>query len=340
MVTEFRMVRGFEDVWRPPNGPSKTWPETRFRPPKDLRARLARIVRKAPEVMVKVTGRTRDPAHLAAHLTYITRNGELPAEGPGGVEVGDRKAVLDLARDWEFRNVADNRRRANSPFSVSLILSMPSGTEPFKLQDAARAFADQTFGGRFDYMFALHTDTPHPHVHVSVCAAGEEGARLNPKKADLEAWRQLFARELRARGIEAEATPRRARGVTRKAERTSLRKLRERAEAGRGPYGRIHRAGLVDAVRSGTGARSAEPWDASMLARRLRTAALYAAQAKLMFTALEPADRELGSRLIRWLDRMPSAESLRAMRLRELATGVRRHPREVGEAREKDREPR
>ena len=41
--------------------------------------------------------------------------------------------------------------------------------------------------------------------------------------------------QVRDRSIEAEATPRRTRGVTRKAERTPIRKMRERFVADRGP---------------------------------------------------------------------------------------------------------
>ena len=43
--------------------------------------RLSRIVRKTPEVMVKVTGRSVGPGHLKAHLDYVTRNGTLRAIG-------------------------------------------------------------------------------------------------------------------------------------------------------------------------------------------------------------------------------------------------------------------
>lgn len=39
------------------------------------RAKLARIVRKAPEVVVKVTGRQRGGHHVKAHLDYIGRKG-------------------------------------------------------------------------------------------------------------------------------------------------------------------------------------------------------------------------------------------------------------------------
>ena len=45
-----------------------------------MRAKLERIVSRVPEVMVKITGRTKVVAHLKSHLAYITRNGELDAE--------------------------------------------------------------------------------------------------------------------------------------------------------------------------------------------------------------------------------------------------------------------
>lgn len=64
----------------------------------------------------------------------------------------------------------------------------------------------------------------HLPVHLTVRALGDDGRRLNPKKGDLEFWRQGFAQALRDHGVAAEATPGPARGVTRKAERTPLRK--------------------------------------------------------------------------------------------------------------------
>lgn len=38
-----------------------------------------------------------------------------------------------------------------------------------------------------------------------------DGVRLNPRKADLQRWRERFAHELRERGVEAEATRRASR---------------------------------------------------------------------------------------------------------------------------------
>jgi hypothetical protein len=60
----------------------------------------------------------------------------------------------------------------------------------------------------------LHTDQPHPHVHLVVKAMGEHSRRLNLRKDTLRDWRRQFASHLRERGIAANATERAVRGVT------------------------------------------------------------------------------------------------------------------------------
>lgn len=334
-MSEFRTVAGFEDIWRPPVRPRARRPEDVLSSRSggaDLWARLQRIVRRAPEVMVKVTGRTRDPAHLAAHLSYITRNGQLAAEDRDGCTIEGRPEVADLARDWSAAEMMDSRRRQNSPFSVSLILSMPAGTDALKLRDAARAFAQEAFADRHDYVLVLHTDTAHPHVHLTVRARSDDGVRLNPKKTDLETWRQSFARALRERGVEAEATPRRARGVTRKAERGAIRRLRQRHEGGRGAIGRVAREKLRQAglVAFG-GPVELTPWERQVVARQAQVQRTYLAQAKLLQSSLDPADRQLGAEVeafVRSL-RPPDTERLalaRALR----GTNERAHAKDRG----------
>ena len=58
------------------------------------------------------------------------------------------------------------------------------------------------------YAMILHTDEPHPHVHMVMKAMSEQGVRLNIRKATLREWRREFARHLRAHGVEANATER------------------------------------------------------------------------------------------------------------------------------------
>ena len=139
-------------------------------------------------------------------------------------------------------------RRRDGPLSHNIVLSMPPGTDPIAVKDAVRAFAIETFGGRHDYVFVQHLDDEHPHVHLTVRSLGYDGRRLNPRKADLATWREQFAGELRLRGVEAEATPRRARGKVRKAERGVVRAIRERGE-----QPRVERLAREEIVRDARG---------------------------------------------------------------------------------------
>ncbi|MBI1198970.1 MAG: relaxase/mobilization nuclease domain-containing protein [Phenylobacterium sp.] len=323
-MSDFQTVHGFEDVWRPPVRPRAIRTATALRPGamgagQSARARLTRIASRAPEVMVKVTGRTRDGAHLRAHLDYISRNGQLDLEGPDGALVVGKREVAELARDWATAAEADNHRRANSPVSLSVILSMPAGTNEIALRDAARAFAIEIFADQHDYVFTVHTDTPRPHAHLSVCAHGRTGERLNPKKADLETWRQTFAQALRDRGVEAEATPRRARGVTLKAEWAPLRKIRERHEAGLGEPAQVRRSAYREAAKAAFRGGTARPvWEDRTVARQAKVRGLYLAQAKVLGRSANPADQALGAKVEAFVRSMPQPDSQRLALAREL----------------------
>lgn len=340
-MSDFQTVPGFEDVWRPPvrrrvlKTPTILSPR---RPDNGTRARLARIAHRAPEVMVKVTGRTHDAGHLRDHLDYISRKGELEMEDRDGAMIAGRAAVKELAQDWSAIDAADSRRRANTPVSLSLVLSMPAEVDPIIVRDAARAFAREVFADRFDYAFALHTDTSHPHVHVAVRALGDDGGRLRPKKADLEAWRQAFAQALRDRGVEAEATPRRARGVTRKPERMPLRKMRERHQAGRGPPGEVQRAAYHEAAKAALGHVPRPAWERKLLERQAKVRGLYLAQARLLAHSGSPGDRALGAQVEAFVRSLPQPDTRRLALARELRAANRALGRGgVGDGRDRKR---
>jgi hypothetical protein len=324
-VNAFTTVLGFEDVWRPPVRPRRRTPEAVLRPRPgsapgvDVRARLTRLVGRVPEVMVKVSGRTRDPGQLHAHLDYIARHGGLALEDRDGALLETHADIRELAEDWGALALADPRRRATTPISLSLVLSMPAGTPPLAVRDAARAFGVELFADRFDFAFVLHTDAPHPHVHMVVRSLGDRGERLAPKKADLEAWRQVFAQALRDRGVDAEATPRRARGVTRKAERPSLRRMRGRHTAGLGDLPRIQRSALHQAAEAAfQGANDVPPWERRLLARQQRIRGLYLAQAGLLQRSHDDADRLLGRKVEAYVRAMPAPDTQRLALAREL----------------------
>jgi hypothetical protein len=104
----------------------------------------------------------------------------------------------------------------------NIVLSMPAGTPSEGMLAASRAFAREQFALKHRYALVLHTDQPHPHVHLVVKAVGERGKRLNIRKATLRQWRQEFAGHLRAYGIEANATARAMRGVVKPEKRDGI----------------------------------------------------------------------------------------------------------------------
>ena len=92
---------------------------------------------------------------------------------------------------------------------------MPTQTDPLSVHRAARAFATREFAN-YQYAMVLHTfetdpdphPARHPHVHLTIKTAGLDGTRLNPRKPDLQCWREGFAEALREQGIEATTTSR------------------------------------------------------------------------------------------------------------------------------------
>lgn len=307
-MTDFRSSRGFEEVLRPPVDirRARITPAV-LRPPRggggDPSARFARVARRAPEVMVKITGRPRDGAHLKAHLDYISRNGALALEGPDGERLEGRGQVRTLARDWAEEFALEPGRRRDASISLSIVLSMPAGTDAVRLHDAARAFAAGTFGERFAYVFALHDEGRHPHVHLTVRRLGGDGERLNPRKADLQAWREGFARALRDRSVEAEATPRRTRGVTRKAERIPVRKMRERFAAGEGALPEVLATAYRAALTPGGGEA---PWLEAIRTRELAIRRVLVAEALRLSRSERPGDRALAALVERFVRERPA----------------------------------
>ena len=194
---------------------------TRTRPSaKAGAAQAARIARKAPQTMVKVSKATYGASHTFANFTYIARNGKVPMYDQDDIELSDVDEMQTLADEWIAlnQNPKDLDSRFSSPDARRLILSMPRGTDPEIVLQAARATARDLFEDNFDYVYALHTDegkgkSPNPHVHLTVRAKGHDGKKLAFGPSDLLYMRRVFAAELRQRGVDADATPQIARGA-------------------------------------------------------------------------------------------------------------------------------
>ncbi|MEO6968192.1 MAG: relaxase/mobilization nuclease domain-containing protein [Rhodanobacteraceae bacterium] len=223
-------------------------------------SRISRIVRRRPEVMVKVTGSARGFRSLKEHLAYITRNGKIEGEREGGEMIRGTTGVHSLAVEWWGDCGIDRPTRARD--TINLILSMPPGTDALAVAEAARVFAHETFGGEYDYLLAHHNHESdpkrpeNPHAHLTIKTRGRDGQRLDPHKDDLQAWREGFAEQLRMHNVEAEATPRRARGVVRKGQRQAIRHMNTRRAS------RISRWKIEQALKTVTHGQPMEetPW--------------------------------------------------------------------------------
>ncbi len=179
-----------------------------------IRERIAALVqRRAPQVMVKVTGGGRGMRAITAHLRYISKNGRLPMEDDRGRGAEGRDAVREVADEWRHAG-SHIPEHAGRREALNIMLSMPRGTDPLIVQRAAREFAQDELAGHH-WVMVLHDHQAHPHVHLSVRAESREGVRLNPRKADLRRWRETFAERLRGWGVEAEATRQATRGRAR-----------------------------------------------------------------------------------------------------------------------------
>jgi len=196
-------------------------PERQYRLSSAQLQDIARTVHRTPEVMVKVLNRGgQSLGAVADHFNYLSRKGELEIETDDGERIMSTGAETLLLDHWlldldEDRRTADLKARGmrKPPKLVQkLVFSMPAGTPPQKVLTAVRNFARKEFALQHRYAMVLHTDEPHPHVHVVVKAIGEDGKRLNIRRETLRRWRGEFARHLRAQGVAANATPRQVRG--------------------------------------------------------------------------------------------------------------------------------
>lgn len=184
-------------------------------------AHITRTVRRAPEVMIKISGGGQSAKAVAAHFGYIGRQ-EFEIETDHGEHITGKDAQRAVMADWELDLDAAELRssyrsatgRKPTKLVHNIVLSMPKGTPAKGVLEASRRFAREEFALQHRYALVLHTDQPHPHVHLVVKARSEQGRRLNIRKQTLRDWRRKFASCLRAQGIAANAWERAVRGVT------------------------------------------------------------------------------------------------------------------------------
>lgn len=273
-----------------------------------------RTSRRAPEAVVRITGRQHGGGHVLANFSYISRLGhgdesELGLETSEGEVLRDGRDMQLLAQEWHGWEMDGDARRKGAT-SISMILSMPTGTDPDRLKDAALDFARQEFANR-SWVASLHIDRDHPHVHLTIARRDHDGRRFHPNREDLFRYRQRFAEKLRTRGIEANATPARARGIDPMHEPIAAVKMREKGQVPEIDKSRIARAERLRA------AGREDPVIAMLASRQATVRATYSRSIAELSTSPSAVDQHVARSLERFAATMPEPEpnSVRAMRL-------------------------
>lgn len=300
-------------------------------------------VNRAPEAVVKVLPRSsNDLKAVGKHIDYIGRRGNLELEGDDGERLQGRVAD-GLLEDWDL-DVDDVRRQGSlaaaskrSPPKLvhKLMFSMPPGTPPQKVLSAVRNFAREEFYGQHRYAMVLHTDVPHPHVHLVLKAVSEQGVRLNIKKATLRHWRSQFASHLRGLGVAANATERAVRGQGRGARKDGIHRASERGES---TFVRARGEALVREFA--TGAKGQDAGSGVLMHTWRRVIEGWASIATRLS---EAGERQLAAEVTKFMRSIPEPKTDRHYRLDELRLELARgHGRKLagrssGEPREQSR---
>ncbi|MBZ2207191.1 relaxase/mobilization nuclease domain-containing protein [Massilia soli] len=270
------------------------------------KAKIRRVVERATEAMVKVSGSVRDARHLKSHFDYISRNGKIEVETERGEVIATRDRLREEHRAW-----CDELGppRSNERHTINIVLSMPAGTDTEAVRRATRAFAESVFGETNQYLMAVHhpgndNDTKNPHAHLTVKARGYDGARLDPKKTDLQTWREVFAAKMRDQGYEVEATPRRTRGVIAKAARGRVLAIDD--DEKRPGRGFVRLAKLREAADGLSGRSASEnPYRNQIIATQKAVRASWLEGAAELEASSAPVDRDLGRKIRAFVAGLP-----------------------------------
>jgi hypothetical protein len=302
------LVEWGERLFYPGNRRVTPAAQARLRLPLGVRAAAVRekirsTLRRAPQVMVKVTGGGRGMGAIAAHLRYISKGGRLPMEDDRGVAREGREAVAEVGEQWRYAgSLISQESQRREAFNI--VLSMPHGTDSQCVLRAVREFAQAELADH-RYVMVLHEHQANPHVHLSVRAESRHGKRLNPRKADLHRWRETFAEKLRGYGVQADAT----RQITRGA----LHPQRELWQTWARDEGRLRQPlpGIEPTKRGGPPKMPVEAW--SRIARALGESPT-------------TEDQELARAVKALINRMPAAIAF----VRALPTGWQQQRQQAG----------
>jgi hypothetical protein len=242
---------------------------------------------------------------VSRHFDYLRQrdDGEREIETDDGRRLAGQGVTKELLEDWDLdleqhrrRSELDARGGGSAKLVHKLMFSMPAGTPPLKVLDAVKNFAREEFAFKHRYAMVLHTDEPHPHVHMILKAVSEQGERLHIRKATLREWRRGFAEHLRELGVEANATERAVRGQSKVPKNDGIYRATLRRDS---THTRSRLEAVAAAVREGR--LPYERGKSKLMETRRQVESGWRATSDLLIHQGQP---ELAARVTRFIDEM------------------------------------
>lgn len=165
---------------------------------------------RSKEVLVKITGNSKNMEGLKAHINYITRKGKLEIEiDENEIYKGkeDNEFVKDIFNEGSPILSSNEIIGKEKREVMHIVFSMKEHetTPKDKLMIAVMKTVKEKYPNNIS-AFTYHGDTDNPHIHTILKVADNEGKRIDIRKKDLAEFRIKFAQELNKLGIEAKAT--------------------------------------------------------------------------------------------------------------------------------------
>ena len=161
------------------------------------------------------------------HLTYISRNFDVPLEGNNDSLLKTKPDASELLDSWDSIYF-DTRKNARD--TVNLVFSTPPGTNRDTVNTLTREFLKEEFDDEHDYLFAQHNDTDHPHIHAVIVLRSTDGKKLDPRKQYINQLRKRYAEKCREHGVMLEASRRFERGISGKSTHFDVVQMRKKKQ--------------------------------------------------------------------------------------------------------------
>lgn len=180
---------------------------------------MARAAQGASSAVFKMirTGGCASRGQLSAQFSYLFSK-SVDVHDSRGLLDGEKRLTPEQIKRAVSRWTDDWRGQMNAARTTHVIMSFPRGAKPAHVSLIAGEICKEKLGGRFDYMVAVHTDSPNknPHAHIIVNRRGREPGDYFTLRQGTEYTYQAFKEAMvdhAARyGIQLEATTRLQRG--------------------------------------------------------------------------------------------------------------------------------